>query len=157
MTAEHAEQPSGSQQWAPQPVAPRTGASRARRLLAPVAALGATAAAVAYVGAVDPNEAGHYPTCPLLAATGLYCPGCGGLRCVHALVQGDLPAALGANVMAVTGFVIAAFVWVLWLRRAWRGGPTGLTIRSSYAWAFGGLLAVFTVVRNLPFGSFLHP
>nr|WP_245769329.1 DUF2752 domain-containing protein [Streptomyces indicus] len=126
-------------------------------MLGPVAALAATAAAVAYVGSVDPNEPGHYPACPLLRTTGLFCPGCGGLRCVHALVHGDLPAALGANAMAVVGFVIAAFVWILWLRRAWRGGPTGFTVRSSYAWAFGGLLAVFTVVRNLPFGDFLHP
>ncbi|WP_415950917.1 DUF2752 domain-containing protein [Streptomyces sp. KLOTTS4A1] len=142
--------------WAPQRPAPRV-ASRTRRLLLPLGALGATAAAVAYVGTVDPNEPGHYPACPLLHYTGLYCPGCGGLRCVHALVHGDVPAALGANLMAVVGFVIVAIVWIAWLGRAWRGGPMEFTVRSSYAWAFGAALAVFTVVRNLPFGSFLHP
>ncbi|MFI6940966.1 DUF2752 domain-containing protein [Streptomyces sp. NPDC050418] len=155
MTAERTAPP-GPQEWTPQAPA-RRPASRARRMLLPLGTLGATAAAVAYVGAVDPNEAGHYPTCPLLAATGLYCPGCGGLRCVHALVHGDVTGALGANVMAVIAFAIAASVFVLWVRRAWNGGPTGFTVRSSYAWAFGALLAVFTVVRNLPFGAFLHP
>ena len=33
------------------------------------------AAAVGYVAAVDPNESGHYPTCPFLAVTGLLLPG----------------------------------------------------------------------------------
>ena len=41
----------------------------------------------AYVANVDPNVAGHYPTCPILAVTGWYCPGCGTLRAVHALAQ----------------------------------------------------------------------
>ncbi len=31
-------------------------------------------AAFAYVGTVDPNAPGHYPVCPLLHYTGLYCP-----------------------------------------------------------------------------------
>ena len=50
------------------------------RLAAPAGVLAAVAAAFAYVGTVDPNEPGHYPVCPLLRFTGLYCPGCGGLR-----------------------------------------------------------------------------
>ena len=39
---------------------------------------------------VDPNQPGHYPTDPFLAITGLYCPGCGTLRALHALARGDL-------------------------------------------------------------------
>ncbi|MGW5120324.1 DUF2752 domain-containing protein, partial [Streptomyces noursei] len=49
-----------------------------RRLAAPVGTLAAVTAAFAWVGAVDPNEPGHYPVCPLLHLTGLLCPACGG-------------------------------------------------------------------------------
>ena len=44
---------------------------------------------------------GTTPSCPLYAVSGLYCPGCGTLRCLHALTHGDLGAALGFNVLTV--------------------------------------------------------
>lgn len=129
----------------------------ARRLLAPVATLAGVAAAFAYVGAVDPNEPGHYPVCPLLRFTGIYCPGCGGLRSAHAFAHGDLPAALGANALAVLGYGLFAVVMVLWLIRAIRGVPMRLVISPVWWWGIGAVLALFTLVRNLPFGSALAP
>ncbi|MEU5475204.1 DUF2752 domain-containing protein [Streptomyces lydicus] len=130
----------------------------ARRLAPPLGALAATAAAFAYVGAVDPNRPGHYPVCPLLHLTGLYCPACGGLRSAHAVAHGDLTAALGANALAVAGYAACAVFWVLWLGRAARGRPTaGPRPRAVHWWALAALLLAFTVVRNLPFGSGLAP
>src|SRR5687768_7002451 len=64
-----------------------------RRLLGPAATALGVAGAAAYVSVVDPHQPGHYPACPFLAVTGLFCPGCGGLRCAHALAHGDVPAA----------------------------------------------------------------
>ncbi|GGQ25679.1 DUF2752 domain-containing protein [Streptomyces roseolilacinus] len=135
----------------PPPVPPH------RRLLAPLGTLAGVAAAFAYVGAVDPNEPGHYPACPLLRYTGLYCPGCGGLRSAHAFVHGDLATALGANAMAVAGYVAFAVFMVVWLARAVRGLPVRLDPGPRLLWLLGGTWAVFTVVRNLPFGSALAP
>ncbi|MEV0846787.1 DUF2752 domain-containing protein [Streptomyces sp. NPDC049954] len=126
--------------------------------MAPAAALGAVLAAFAYVGTVDPNEPGHYPACPLLRLTGLYCPGCGGLRSAHAVAHGDLAGALGDNALAVLGYGAAAVLWTVWVLRAVRGRPappTTLTPRAT--WALGCVLLVFSVVRNLPLGAFLHP
>ncbi|MFE0381872.1 DUF2752 domain-containing protein [Streptomyces inhibens] len=129
-----------------------------RRLAAPLGALAATAAAFAYVGAVDPNEPGHYPVCPLLHLTGLYCPACGGLRSAHDLAHGDPAAALGANALAVAAYAACAVFWLLWLGRAARGHRTaGPRPRAVHWWALGGLLLAFTVVRNLPFGGGLIP
>ncbi|WP_030205415.1 DUF2752 domain-containing protein [Streptomyces bikiniensis] len=139
----------------PSPPAPPR--SRARRLLAPVATLAGVAAAFAYVGAVDPNEPGHYPVCPLLRFTGVYCPGCGGLRSAHAFAHGDLPAALGANALAVVGYGVFAVLTVLWLVRAYRGVPMRLAVPPNWWWGIGAVLALFTLVRNLPFGSALAP
>ncbi|MFI8402574.1 DUF2752 domain-containing protein [Streptomyces sp. NPDC085463] len=139
------------------PVPPVPSRSRARRLLAPVGAVAGVAAAFAYVGAVDPNEPGHYPVCPLFRLTGLYCPGCGGLRSAHAFAHGDLPTALGANALAVVGYGVFAVVAVLWLVRAYRGVPTRLAVPPVWWWGIGTVLALFTLVRNLPLGSALVP
>lgn len=128
-----------------------------RRTAVPLGVLGGVAAAFAYVGAVDPNEAGHYPACPLLAATGVFCPGCGGLRSAHALVHGDLGGALGANALAVVGYALFAVVWAVWLTRSARGRPLGLALTRGHLWTLGAVVTAFTVVRNLPLGGFLHP
>lgn len=130
----------------------------ARRLAAPLGVAAALAAAAGYVGAVDPNRPGHYPACPLLRHTGIHCPGCGGLRGLHALVHGDLAAALGANALAVAGYAAFAVFWAVWVVRAARtGGGMPLRLRPVHWWALGALLAAFTVARNLPFGAALVP
>ncbi|MFD3993702.1 DUF2752 domain-containing protein [Streptomyces sp. NPDC058583] len=137
--------------------APPPARPLARRLFAPLAALTGVAAAFAYVGTVDPNEPGHYPVCPLLRFTGVYCPGCGGLRSAHAFVHGDLPAALGANALAVIGYGLFGVLMVIWLIRAIRGVPMRLAVSPVLWWGIGAVLALFTLVRNLPFGSALAP
>ncbi|MFD9911009.1 DUF2752 domain-containing protein [Streptomyces sp. NPDC059063] len=128
-----------------------------RRAAVPFALLGAVVAAFAYVATVDPNEPGHYPACPLLYYTGVYCPGCGGLRSAHAFAHGDLTAALGDNALAVAGFGAFAVVWTVWAVRAARGRPTRVELGRAQLWAVGALITVFTLVRNLPFGAWLHP
>ncbi|CAM5248650.1 DUF2752 domain-containing protein [Streptomyces fumanus] len=136
---------------------PSRAPGRAARLAVPAGVLAAVAAAFAYVGAVDPNEPGHYPACPLLSLTGLYCPGCGGLRSAHAVVHGDLPAALQANALAVAAYLGFAALWAVWVVRAARGRPPRPGPGPVHLWSLGALLLVFTVVRNLPFGGWLHP
>nr|WP_156700394.1 DUF2752 domain-containing protein [Streptomyces sp. Z38] len=126
-------------------------------MAAPAGLLAAVTAAFAYVAAVDPNEPGHYPVCPLLGLTGLYCPGCGGLRSAHAVAHGDLAAALQANAPAVLGYAAFAVLWTVWVIRAARGRPTRIDPPPAVLWTAGGLLLAFTVLRNTPFGGWLHP
>jgi hypothetical protein len=131
-----------------------------RRIAAPAAVLAGVATAFAYVGTVDPNVPGHYPVCPLLKYTGLYCPGCGGLRSAYAVVHGDLVTALGCNALAVAGYAVFTAMWVTWLTRTLRGLP-GVPfvgrLRPGHWWALGVLVLAFAVVRNLPFGAVLAP
>jgi hypothetical protein len=134
-----------------------TAVDRARAMRSPVLAAVTALGTTAYVGTVDPNQSGHYPTCPFLFLTGRYCPGCGSLRAVHALVHGDLGAAIGLNVLTVVGVVVLAGMWARWAARAWRGEE-----RTTVAppWVHYTLLVVivaFGVVRNLPFGAALAP
>ncbi|MER7023155.1 MULTISPECIES: DUF2752 domain-containing protein [Streptomyces] len=143
---------------APRPAPPPARRGPLRRLAAPLATAAAAVAAFGYVGAVDPQRPGHYPICPLLHLTGIYCPACGGLRSAHAVAHGDLPAALGANAVAVCAYAVCAVFWMVWAVRAARGLPTaGPRPRPVHWWALTALLALFTLLRNLPFGAFLRP
>ena len=131
--------------------------ARRRRLRLPVAVTAATVAALGFVYVVDPNQPGHYPVCPLYRLTGLYCPGCGGLRSAHEFIHGDFLAALQDNAIAVVGYLAFAVVWTVWVVRAARGRPVRIELGSVQLWTLGALVLVFTVVRNLPFGGWLHP
>ena len=126
---------------------------RLRRLIAPVGAAGGAVLACAYLAFVDPNEPGHYPLCPLRAVLGWDCPGCGGLRGMHALLTGDPMGALDHNVLLVVVVPFTIWMWVRWLIRTWRGVSPQVTVRDQRRWtvatvAILGLALVFGVVRN---------
>ncbi|MGI5354682.1 DUF2752 domain-containing protein [Streptomyces sp. CA-252508] len=144
----------------PQPVPGPYGSRRpslVRRIAPPLGVLTGVVAAFGYVGAVDPNEPGHYPVCPLFRLTGILCPGCGGLRSAHAFAHGDLVTALGANAVAVAGYLLFAVAMVFWLVGAVRGVSVRLTAGPVWWWSAGVVVALFSVVRNLPFGAPLAP
>lgn len=109
----------------------------------------AAAVGCAVLALVDPNEPGRYPLCPFRLLTGLDCPGCGTLRAVHALTRGQLGTALDHNVVTVVLLPVLLAGWLLWLWRA-RSGRPAPALPASAGYAVAGLLAVFWVVRNLP-------
>lgn len=122
--------------------------------------LGATAAgmaALAVVAVRDPNTAGHYPTCPFLAVTGWYCPGCGALRAVHALTHGDLSAAVGFNPLLVAVLPVLAGLYLGLVRRTVTGRPRSRAAPGWLVWAFLLVVLAFGVLRNLPAGAWLAP
>lgn len=123
----------------------------------PTAVLLAGAAAVAVVALVDPNEAGHYPTCPFLAVTGHFCPGCGSLRAVHAMAHGDVGLALSLNVLTVAAVVTLGVVWLRWVVRLWAGRQRTWSAPAPVLWALVIGVTLFTLVRNTGAGSVLAP
>jgi hypothetical protein len=112
---------------------------------------------VGYVGAVDPNRPGHYPTCPFLAVTGYYCPGCGSLRAIHALAHGDLLEAVHRNPFTVALVPLAAWVWVAWVRRVVTGRPMAEPVPPWVGWTLLTTMLAFWVMRNLPGFAWLAP
>ena len=88
--------------------------------------------------------------CPIHAATGFYCPGCGSTRAVKAVLRGDLPLAFHDNALLMTSPLIitcAVLIEKYSQKRIWL-----------YAFLSIVLIAVviFTVIRNQP-GSELAP
>ena len=111
----------------------------------------------------DPRTPGHWPLCPVYAATGHYCPGCGSLRATRSLMSGDFIAAARFNPL-----LLLAIVWVAWyvstrlvvyfrpivnpsklLTWLYAGPPAS----ARFCYGLLVVLATFTVLRNLP-GSF---
>ncbi|MBT0995218.1 DUF2752 domain-containing protein [Cellulomonas sp. DKR-3] len=132
------------------------GTVRRAALLAPSsrlapAAVGAVAvAAVGLLAVVDPNEAGHYPTCPFLALTGLYCPGCGSLRGLHDLAHLDLAGAWSMNPLMVLVLPVLVGVWVAWARRSAAGRPRRRVAPAWLVWGFLVVVVTYWVARNVP-------
>jgi len=124
----------------------------------PSAAVAAgTAATVGFVGLVDPNRPGHYPTCPFLFVTGYYCPGCGSLRAIHALAHGDLVTAIDRNVLLVATlpFLLAAFVG--FTRRRVTGRPRTWLAPPWVIYGLFALVVAYWVLRNVPAFAWLAP
>ncbi|HET9671997.1 MAG TPA: DUF2752 domain-containing protein [Actinomycetota bacterium] len=103
---------------------------------------------------VDPTEV-SIPTCPFRAITGLACPGCGTLRCLHALLGGDVAGALDLNALTVLALPLLVAAWLGTGYRAMLMRPPPLRIEP--AWV-GQTVAVgaglFWVLRNLPWEPF---
>ena len=115
------------------------------------------AGGLGYLATHDPNEAGHYPGCFLLATTGLYCPACGGTRATYALLHGDVATSLAMHPLVLPLAVLAALGigWVL-LRR--RGLPLpALRVPDRAIVAAFVLVLAFGVLRNLPGLELLAP
>ncbi|REE99753.1 DUF2752 domain-containing protein [Thermomonospora umbrina] len=134
------------------------GGGVARRLAGPFLVLGGVAAAVTLVAVVDPHEPGHYPICPLLWATGLYCPGCGTLRMVNSLAHGHAAAAFGLNPLAFVLLPVFGYLWGRWALRSVRGRPMASRLLTPpAAYGFVAVVVVYWVLRNLPFADVLAP
>ena len=103
------------------------------------------AAALTYVGLVDPHRSGSlFPPCMFKALTGWNCPGCGGLRMTHDLLHGDLSAAVVDNVFLLVGLPLLT-LWSLW--RVGRGRPAFTPVVFTVV---AVLSVVWTIVRNRP-------
>lgn len=121
-----------------------------RAALAPLTTAVAVSAAAVVVAVVDPYEPGHFPTCPVLALTGLWCTGCGTMRAVHSLLHLDLAGAWDMNPLALLLAPFAVATWAAWTVRAWTGRPRRW---AAPPWALVTVLVVvvaFTVLRNVP-------
>ena len=126
------------------------GRARARALAAPAAVAVGAAAVLTLLHVVTPYEGGTYPTCPSLALTGYYCPGCGSLRALSSLSSLDLAGAWDMNPLAVVMGPGLAGSWFGGARRAATGRPRTWLAPPWVLWALLGLIVAYWVARNVP-------
>jgi hypothetical protein len=138
---------------------PPTARTRGRRVAAPVATIAGLAAATVALHLRDPHASGSWGYCPL-SLMGIYCPGCGGLRAVNDLTNGDLAAAASSNLILVIALPVLVFALGRWLVDRWMGTkrdlPSERAVWFATTWVMTVLIA-FTILRNLPVGEWLAP
>jgi hypothetical protein len=127
-------------------------------MLAPTATIGGLALATLALHLRDPHQDGSWGFCPS-AAMGFYCPGCGGLRAVNDLTNGDVGAALSSNVVVTSMIPVAIALLVVWAVNRWRGRTLIIAWGRLRSLVFGFivLLVVFAVLRNTAAGAWLAP
>jgi hypothetical protein len=118
---------------------------------APLGVLAGGLAGCAYLASHDPSDpATPMPACPFHAVTGLWCPGCGGLRMVHALLHGRLAEAAHDNPVLLAASPLLLALLLAWSWASLRGERFTLRLGPRTAAAVFALLVAWTVVRNLP-------
>ena len=113
-----------------------------RRWLWLAAGLVAVGAAALY--AWPPEKFPFWPPCVFHELTGLYSPGCGNTRAASCLLHGDLAGSLRHNLLLLPA--LAALAALLWRPR--------LAERPAFSLTALAVLALFAVLRNLPFAPF---
>ena len=100
---------------------------------------------------VDPRTPGNYPLCLFLFLTGCYCPGCGTLRALHALIHGDPRSALGYNLLSVVTLpsLGAAYTYGL-VREIGLPRLPRMSFSPHLAWATLVIILAFWALRNVP-------
>jgi hypothetical protein len=127
--------------------------------------LGATAAIVT-LRLFDPATSGLFPPCPLRYLTGWSCPGCGSLRAIHQLLQGNLRGAWALNpltVLFLPFLIYGAASYALFEIRGKR--LPRLFLPAVWIRALCAVIILFGIARNIPFhpfellapGGVLHP
>jgi hypothetical protein len=102
----------------------------------------------------DPAKSGIFPPCPVRYLTGWYCPGCGSLRAIHALLHGNVREAWAMNPLTIMLLPFIAYGLVSEiLAGLWGRGLPQLRLPSSAIYTLGCVIVLFGVIRNLP----MHP
>jgi len=114
--------------------------------------------AVALIGAaafflwmVHPAESGFIPRCPMLQVTGLYCPGCGSLRSIHYLLQGELTQAWAMNPLVV--LLLPVLMVLAAAELLFRRYDLSHRIPVRVIWILLAVYILFGILRNIP----VHP
>ncbi|MDF7801232.1 DUF2752 domain-containing protein [Pontiellaceae bacterium B1224] len=97
---------------------------------------------------MHPEENKVIPQCLVLKHTGFYCSGCGSLRAIHFLLQGEFSNAWTMNpltVLLLPGLFILAGAELIFNRH-----DISTRIRPAYLWALIVIFILFGILRNLP-------
>lgn len=134
----------------------QAGRAKSRPLLGtPLRVAALSLAALGADVAFDPAHR-HVPLCPFRAATGWWCPLCGGLRSADALAHLQVWTAVRDNVLLVAAVPLLALWWLNWAQRR-RRGEAARSLPRAVVVAVIVIAVAFTVIRNLPFAAGLRP
>lgn len=97
---------------------------------------------------VEPKN-GNLPKCLFHELTGLYCPGCGGQRSLHALLHGHVLTAINYNllfVLLLPLLVYFLFIFILGKRYA----ASSFIYKAGFSLGVAIVVVSFWILRNIP-------
>lgn len=101
---------------------------------------------------VEPKN-GNLPKCMFHELTNLYCPGCGGQRSFHALVNGHVLSAIDYNLMFILFLpMIIYFILAIVLDKKYPA--SSFIYKKGFSMSILVFVISFWVLRNLPFAPF---
>lgn len=99
----------------------------------------------------NPDEGGFFPPCPFFALTDLHCPGCGALRALHQLLNGNLLAAFGHNLYAMLALPVIGYTYLSGLLLSVSGRQLpALLVPPNVTWWLPAAITAFWILRNVP-------
>lgn len=119
------------------------------RILLVLAITAALAAGTAYY-LIEPNS-GLYPRCMFHQLTGLYCPGCGSQRAIHAMLHGNWSQAWSYNAILPFEIVFIAIIAVAWRLRDRYPRLHGILNSRIVIISFLITIIGWTIIRNIQF------
>ena len=100
----------------------------------------------------------YFPQCGFKKATGLDCPGCGGLRATYAITHGQVIQAFRFHPGFVLSLPIAGYLGIMWIREWRRIGEMPIPLAqhecSRPLIVIAVLFLSFGIIRNIPVKPF---
>ena len=123
----------------------------------PLLALAALAGTLALLAFVDPATGGLFPVCPLHKFTGLWCPGCGGLRASHELFHGHWLTALRLNPLYVLSLPFLCWWGLEQIHPTHFSRKTAAIFsKPHWTWILFATVIMFGILRNVPVAPFTY-
>lgn len=107
-----------------------------------------TVVGAVYVYCIDPVHSLAAPGCWFFELTGLYCPGCGGTRALHAVLHGHPVHAVTFNPLIVVAIPLGIVTFIRYVRGDDSGD--GRVLRPAWIWVIFIAMVGFWVARNIP-------
>jgi hypothetical protein len=101
---------------------------------------------------VEPRN-GILPKCFFHELTGLYCPGCGVQRSLHALLNGDILAAINYNLLFIL-FLPLIIYFILALTWGKKHPASSFIYKPIFSFTVVIVVVSFWVLRNIPVTPF---
>lgn len=113
-----------------------------------------------FVYRINPEKNPFVPACSFYYFTGLYCPGCGMTRALHAVLHCRFGEAFSYNAIwpVIAMFIaVVLYIWFYYLSKGKNPFPPinrFLERCPSAGWIFAAVLFVFWIARNIPLFPF---
>ena len=98
----------------------------------------------------NPTETNLFPSCPVYAATGIYCPGCGSQRAAHKILNGNIIEGVRHNYMIVLLAMVLLYQGFVYVMNDMLGKKIpNLLHKSKVTISILIIVILFWVLRNI--------